>query len=452
MSVNSVQRFTAGRPCPVCGGYEGAERGNGSRCYGFFSDDGRYAHCARDEYAGDIERIESSNTYTHYLGGRCKCGETHDTVKLVSSEATNGHKRKGEKKQAFFDPARDTVFYYRDLANKPLYAVVRIGGDKSKTFQAHKDGDKWYRGIPKDAPNVPYRLPEVVQAIAEGKDVHYFEGEPDANAARDLGLVATTNLRGAGNITADIVPYFRGANVVVNGDNDADGDKHRQKTPAMLHRTAASIKVMPPFPGVKDFRDWIEAGGTVEEYLEMVKEAPEYDPARDAPATPQTTSQLHSPYISDEVMKLVPRPPLVVKRFKDIPYPGPRTDVVEDLIPEKEPTTVHGAGGTTKSYLGLDLLLSLATGQPDWLGHRIGSPKTTLYVDLELSEAEQVRRAHRVAAGKGYAELPDGFLHLAARGYTPHEVFTAVYKDCDERGTEVVLVDSVGLALIAVVC
>src|SRR5215207_7155517 len=142
------------------------------------------------------------------LGGRCRCGETHDTVELVSSEATNGHKRKGEKKQAFFDPARDTVFYYRDLATKPLYAVVRIGGDKSKTFQAHKDGDDWYWGIPEDAPNVPYRITEVVQAIADGKDVHYFEGEPDANAARDLGLVATTNLRGAGNITADIVPYF----------------------------------------------------------------------------------------------------------------------------------------------------------------------------------------------------------------------------------------------------
>jgi hypothetical protein len=61
-------------PCSVCGGYEGAERGNGSRCYGFFSTDGKYAHCAREEYAGDIELTESSGTYAHYLGGRCKCG------------------------------------------------------------------------------------------------------------------------------------------------------------------------------------------------------------------------------------------------------------------------------------------------------------------------------------------------------------------------------------------
>jgi hypothetical protein len=56
MSVSSAQRFTATKPCPVCGGYDGAERGSGSRCYGFFSTDGRYANCAREEYAGEIER------------------------------------------------------------------------------------------------------------------------------------------------------------------------------------------------------------------------------------------------------------------------------------------------------------------------------------------------------------------------------------------------------------
>jgi hypothetical protein len=220
MSVSSEQRFTAESPCPICGGHEGAGRGNGSRCYGFFSDDGRYAHCAREEYAGDIERTESSGTYAHYLGGRCKCGDAHAKAPAQVVRA-NGHKANGsEKKLAFFDPARDTVFYYRDLGGKPLYAVVRIGGDKEKIFQAHKaDGEWWWR-IPDGAPNVPYRLPEVVKAIAEGKTVYVFEGEPDADAARKLGLVATTNIRGAGKFTDDIVPYFRGADVIINADNE----------------------------------------------------------------------------------------------------------------------------------------------------------------------------------------------------------------------------------------
>ena len=254
MSVSSAQRFTASKPCPVCGGYEGAERGKGSRCYGFFSTDGKYAHCAREEYADDIELTESSGTYAHYLGGRCKCGETHDT----EVPSTNG-KLSSEKKEAFFSPERDTVFYYRDLANKPLYAVVRMGGDKSKTFQAHKDGDKWYWGIPDGAPNVPYRLTEVVQAIAEGKPIDIFEGEPDADAARKLGLVATTNIRGAGKFTDDLVPYFRGADVRINADNDEDGRKHLEQVARQLDGTARSIKAMPPFPSVKDFGGGLHA-------------------------------------------------------------------------------------------------------------------------------------------------------------------------------------------------
>ena len=70
MSVSSAQRFTASKPCPVCSGYEGAERGNGSRCYGFSSTGSKYAHCARKEYAGDIEFTESSGTYAHYCSRR----------------------------------------------------------------------------------------------------------------------------------------------------------------------------------------------------------------------------------------------------------------------------------------------------------------------------------------------------------------------------------------------
>src|SRR5215218_5179008 len=103
MSVNSSQRFTAEKPCPICGGYDGAERGNGFRCYGFLSDDGRYAHCSREEYAGDLEQKPNSDTYGHYLGGRCKCGETHDAVEMPSA---NGSKPK-DRKRANFDPARD---------------------------------------------------------------------------------------------------------------------------------------------------------------------------------------------------------------------------------------------------------------------------------------------------------------------------------------------------------
>jgi len=453
VSVNSAQRFTAGRPCPVCSGYEGAERGNGSRCYGFFSDDGKYAHCAREEYSGDIERTESSSTYAHYLGGsgaRCKCGETHNTVE-VSFATTNGKVSEAEeKKPANFDLTRDTVFWYREPSGEAVFASVRYGG-KKPAFPAYKYPDgKWHHNKPDGFVELPYRLPELIKGIVEGKPVDIFEGESDVEAARQLGLLATCNSLGAGSWQDSITHWFRGANVRINQDNDADGKKHAPQVASKLFGVAKSIKMVPVSPGVGDggdFKDWLEAGGTLEEYLGIVEDAPEFT-ADDVSDEDKWTSPLHSPYIPHEVVKSISRPPLVVKRFKDIPYPGPRTDIVEALVPEKEPTTFHGYGGTTKSHLGLDLLLCISAGETGWLGHRILNPKTALYVDLELSEAEQVRRAYKVAAGRGYKELPENFLHLAARGYSPKEVFTAVYRDCETRGTEVVLVDSVGLALI----
>jgi hypothetical protein len=278
MGVSTNQRFTADKPCPVCGGYEGAERGNGSRCYGFISGDGRYAHCSREEFAADLEVNPNSETYAHYLGpGRCRCGETHGGVEAPT---TNGSTKEKEKKPANFDPARDTVFWYRDLANNALYAVVRIGGNKNMTYQAHKAGGKWWWGIPNGAPRVPYRLPELVEAIKNGVPVHLFEGEPDAEAARNLGLIATTNIRGAKKFTDDIVPYFAGAIVRINQDNDEDGHDHALDVASKLQGTARSIKIVPPFEGVGehgDFRDWLDQGGTVDRYLKIVEETPEYD-------------------------------------------------------------------------------------------------------------------------------------------------------------------------------
>jgi DNA polymerase I-like protein with 3'-5' exonuclease and polymerase domains len=277
MGVSSQQRFTAPRACPVCGGHDGVERGNGVRCFGFISDDGKFAHCSREEHARNIVMSENSSTFAHYLHGLCRCGKVHWGASSFASGATNGKAKEKEKKPAKFDPERDTVFYYRDLAGKPLYAVVRMGRDKNKTFQAHKADGKWWWGIPDDASNVPYRLCEVVKAISEDKTIHIFEGEPDADKARKLGLVATTNIRGAGKFTDDLVPYFVGADVVINGDNDDEGRKHVDQVATKLHGVSNSVKAMPPFPGVGeggDFRNWLKAGGTVEEYLKMVEETP----------------------------------------------------------------------------------------------------------------------------------------------------------------------------------
>jgi hypothetical protein len=56
MSVTSERRFSLSLPCPVCEGHDRLPHGNGARCYGFLAEDGRWAHCTREEYAGLLEQ------------------------------------------------------------------------------------------------------------------------------------------------------------------------------------------------------------------------------------------------------------------------------------------------------------------------------------------------------------------------------------------------------------
>jgi hypothetical protein len=88
--ANALQRFTARDPCPICQGHANLPSGHGQRCWGFLSDDGKYAHCVREERAGGLPIHVTSSTYAHRLIGDCNCGVRHDpSIPEISS---NGHK------------------------------------------------------------------------------------------------------------------------------------------------------------------------------------------------------------------------------------------------------------------------------------------------------------------------------------------------------------------------
>lgn len=59
----SIQRYTRARPCPICGGWESAPRGQGVRCHGYLTDSGITALCARVE----SDRGESAGLWIHRL-------------------------------------------------------------------------------------------------------------------------------------------------------------------------------------------------------------------------------------------------------------------------------------------------------------------------------------------------------------------------------------------------
>jgi hypothetical protein len=58
-------------------------RGAGTRCFGFLSEDGRFAHCTRDEGNGRLP-LEAGGTYPHFLAGECRCGSRHGSVSPIT--------------------------------------------------------------------------------------------------------------------------------------------------------------------------------------------------------------------------------------------------------------------------------------------------------------------------------------------------------------------------------
>lgn len=267
VGVDPAQRFTRKSPCPICGGHKDIPQGRSQRCYGFLSEDYRYAHCSREEYAGSIPKHINSGTFPHKLQGDCHCGTSHD---VRPAPVTNiEDRKKGSKSRTEVQ-----VYDYTDLEGNLLHQTVRFSPKGFK--QRHPNGNGGWEWSLKGIDTVLYRLPKVAKSIKDGRTIFVFEGEKDADkACEELGVTATTNPMGAGKWQESYTQTLRGADVVLVPDNDEAGRKHAEQVATQLAPVAASVKVV-ELPGVGpggDLCDWRAAGGTKEDLLQLVSAA-----------------------------------------------------------------------------------------------------------------------------------------------------------------------------------
>lgn len=74
----AVRRHTERDPCPICGGWPGLPAGEGTRCWGFRSDEEWLVFCTREELAGRLERHPKTQAFPHGIyHWRCGCGVRH---------------------------------------------------------------------------------------------------------------------------------------------------------------------------------------------------------------------------------------------------------------------------------------------------------------------------------------------------------------------------------------
>lgn len=170
-----------------------------------------------------------------------------------------------------------TVYPYHDEAGTLLYETVRVEDPNGKTFSVRTPLGRGHAAGLNGARPVPYRLPEVLAGIAAGAPVFVCEGEKAADAARELGLIGTTNAFGAGKWRDEWAPMFSGATVYVLPDNDPPGQQHADQVVASLEPAADSVTVLdlPGLPHGGDLADWVAAGNGREDLRAVARKAAE---------------------------------------------------------------------------------------------------------------------------------------------------------------------------------
>jgi AAA domain-containing protein len=415
-----TRRFSAPDPCPVCGGFDQAPRGRGERCFGFLSDDAKYAHCTREDRAGGLPIEADSQTFAHYMAGECRCGVTHGASGVARKVAA-----RAARIVATFD--------YPDRAGAPAYQVVKY--DDPKSFRVRRsDGNGGWIWNLQGMTRVLYNLPDVLAVAAQGWRIYVTEGEKDADAINALGLCATTNVFGAGKWAEQYSEALRGAEVVVIADRDDVGRKHAREVAASCSGKAKSVRVI-ELPGdhVKDASDWLSAGGTKAELERLA------DDVVRTPADPSSYSSPIGKRRDTNGIETAGLPFETAEMLAEGP-PAEASWVVEGLLARGAITELAGkvksAGKTT---FALALCRAVLDGRPF-----AGLPTATSNVTY-LTEQSGPTWDEALVRARLWGDPRFGFLRWPrVAGVAWPEIVTGARRRCRETGSGLLIVDTIG--------
>jgi putative DNA primase/helicase len=176
----------------------------------------------------------------------CQAGCSQDAVGAILSPS-------GGKRDRWDDKKAEAVYDYVNEKGELLFQVLRM---PDKEFPArHRDGDRWVWGL-EGVRRVPYQLPELIEAVKDGKWIVVVEGEKDADAinALDSEFFATCNPGGAGKWRSEYTQFFTGAKLIIWADKDEPGLAHARRVRKNLQPVAAEIHTVQSAAG-KDAHD-----------------------------------------------------------------------------------------------------------------------------------------------------------------------------------------------------
>jgi len=159
-----------------------------------------------------------------------------------------------------------TEYHYVTAQNVLQFTKIRF---EPKSFSV-----RYAKGVESNESvrSMLYRLPYVNEAIKRGEKVLLCEGEKDAQTAFSFGFNgATTSAWGAGSWNDLNASQLKGADVVLVPDTDAEGQRGGFLRARSLLKVAKSVCWL-KLPTGKDLTEWVEAGGTKEQLVELISE------------------------------------------------------------------------------------------------------------------------------------------------------------------------------------
>lgn len=201
-----------------------------------------------------------------------------------------------------------SAYDYHDADGNLIYQVCRLNPlpNEKKPFRQRKKTESGWEWGMKGVERTLYRLPELL-AADPGKVVWIAEGEKDVDRLASLGLIATCNPGGADAAGKKWIGRYsdllKGRKVVLLPDNDPPnehGDRpgldFMRHVAGSLAGKAESVRLLelPGLPLKGDVSDWLDAGGTREQLIELARNVqPGNIPARDPLPEPDDPAILH---------------------------------------------------------------------------------------------------------------------------------------------------------------
>jgi hypothetical protein len=293
---------------------------------------------------------------------RCHAG--CDSIAILAELGWRGPDRGGS--TAEWTPKGDAtaVYTYVDAHGQVIYEVLRTADKDFSQRRPDPSKPKGWAWNLQGVSRLPYRLPDLIAAVDDGKTIYIVEGEKDVETMFAHGFVATCNSGGAGKWVAEFGEYMAGAKVIIIADKDDPGRKHAREVAQSLDGKATEVWIMEAPDPHKDVSNLLQSGGTIRD-LEITTR-PEFAPKVQLA---ETFRQLHD---SD-----------------DPPYDW----LVEGLLERCDRLILTGFEGHGKSMLIRQLAVGFSVGLHPFTSVEI-EPIKVLYVDCENTR-RQTRRNTR---------------------------------------------------------